>query len=144
MPKMIFVNLPVKDIARSTAFYESVGATRNPMFSNEDTSCMVYSDTIYSMLMTHERFSSFTTRKIADAHAALQVGLCLTVDSRTEVDETIANAVKAGGAPDPDPAQDHGFMYGRSFADPDGHIWEIVWMDADAAANGPPETSSPA
>ncbi len=144
MPKMIFVNLPVKDIARSTAFYESVGATKNPMFSNEDTSCMVYSDAIYSMLMTHERFSSFTTRKIVDAHTTLQVGLCLTVDSRAEVDQTIANAINAGGTPDPDPAQDHGFMYGRSFADPDGHIWEIVWMDADAAANGPPETSNAA
>ena len=144
MPKMIFVNLPVTDIVRSTAFYEAVGAAKNPMFSSEDTSCMVYSDTICSMLMTHERFSSFTTRKIVDAHNTLQALLCLTVDSRDAVDETIASAAKAGGSADPDPAQDHGFMYGRSFADPDGHIWEIVWMDADAAANGPPETSDAA
>lgn len=142
MPKMIFVNLPVADIKRATAFYEALGVQKNPKFSSDDTSCMVYSDTIYSMLMTRERFATFTHRQIVDAHTSIQTGLCLTADSRAEVDETLDKATKAGGVPDPDPAQDHGFMYGRSFADPDGHIWEIVWMDPDAAANGPPETAS--
>jgi predicted lactoylglutathione lyase len=142
MPKMIFVNLPVTDITRSTAFYEAVGASKNPMFSSDDTSCMVWSETIYTMIMTRERFATFTHRQIADAHTTVQGAFCLTAESRQEVDSTIEAAAKAGGLADPDPKQDHGFMYGRSYADPDGHIWEIVWMDPAAAANGPPETQA--
>ncbi len=139
MPRSIFVNLPVTDIVRSTAFYEAVGATKNPKFSSDDTSGMVWSDTIYSMIMTRERFGTFTHRNIANAHETVQAAFCLTAESRAEVDDTIDKAAKAGGQPDPDPAQDHGFMYGRSFADPDGHIWEIVWMDPQAIADGPPQ-----
>ena len=132
MPKMIFVNLPVTDLKRATAFYEAVGATKNPQFSDDTASCMVFSDTIFVMLLTHEKFRQFTPRPIADARAATEVLLCLSADSREAVDETVGKAA-AGGRLDPAPKQDHGFMYGRSFEDPDGHVWEVVWMDVEAA-----------
>ncbi|MFC5372306.1 VOC family protein [Brevundimonas faecalis] len=137
MNKLIFVNLPVTDLARSVAFYEAVGATMNPMFSDETAACMVFSDTIHAMLLTHEKFSSFTDRAIPDAHKTAQVLICVSEDSREGVDGVIARAGSAGGQADPNPKQDYGFMYGRSYADPDGHIWEIMWMDPEAAAQGP-------
>lgn len=131
--RMIFVNLPVSDLARSTAFYEAVGASRNPLFSDETAACMVFSDTIHAMLLTHEKWAGFTDRAIPDAHQTAQVLICLSEASREAVDATVEAAAKAGGRPDPNPVQDHGFMYGRSYADPDGHIWETVWMDPAAA-----------
>jgi len=134
MAKMIFVNLPVKDVARSTSFYESIGATKNPMFSDETASCMVFSDTIHVMVLSHEKFSQFTPKKIADAHTSSEVLICLSADSKAEVDDTVDKAAKAGGKADPAQKQDYGFMYGRSFEDIDGHIWEIMWMDMEAAA----------
>ena len=134
MPKLIFVNLPVKDVARSTSFYEAVGATQNPMFSDETASCMVFSDTIHAMILSHDKFSQFTPKKISDANATSEVLICLSADSKTEVDETVEKAVKAGGRADPAAKQDYGFMYGRSFEDLDGHIWELMWMDMEAAA----------
>lgn len=134
MAKMIFVNLPVKDVARSTGFYESIGATKNPMFSDETASCMVFSDTIHVMVLSHEKFSQFTPKKIADAHTSSEVLICLSADSKAEVDDTVDKAAKAGGRADPAQKQDYGFMYGRSFEDIDGHIWEIMWMDMEAAA----------
>ena len=141
MPKMIFVNLPVTDLAASTAFYEGLGATRNPQFCDENTSCIVFSDTIFAMIMTHARFADFTKRKIIDAHPSVQTLLALSAESRDEVDEVVSRATNSGGKADPNPSQDYGFMYGRSFEDPDGHIWETFWMDP-AAVNTPPEAAS--
>ena len=137
MSKLIFVNLPVRDLNRSTAFYEAVGATRNEMFSDETAACMVVSDVIHVMLLTHDKWRTFTDRAIPDAHASAQVMLCLSEDSRETVDARVASAAGAGGQADPNAVQDHGFMYGRSYADPDGHIWETMWMDPAAVAAGP-------
>ena len=133
MPKLIFVNLPVADLPRAVGFYEAVGAVKNPQFSDETAACMVFSETIHAMLLTHDKFRQFTTKTIPDARATCQVLLCLSADSRAEVDSTVERAVASGGAADPGPKQDHGFMYGRSFEDPDGHIWEVMWMDLEAA-----------
>jgi len=135
MSRMIFVNLPVTDVKRSTAFYQAVGATKNPQFSDESTSCMVISDTIFVMVMSHEKFNSFTPKAIPDAHNTAQVLLCLSADSRQAVDEMVGKAARDGKL-DPTPLQDYGFMYGRSFEDPDGHIWEVMWMDPAAIAGG--------
>lgn len=137
MPKLIFINLPVADLDRSIAFYEAVGATKNPMFSDETAACMVVSDTIHVMLLTHDKWKGFTDRAIPDAHASAQVLLCLSEDSREAVDAVVARAAQAGGRADPNATQDYGFMYGRSYADPDGHIWETMWMDPAAIAAGP-------
>lgn len=134
MSKMIFVNLPVTDLGRATAFYEAIGATRNPQFSDETASCMVFSETIYAMLLTHDKFRQFTPKPIADARTSSEVLICLSADSRNAVDDVVAKAKASGGTTDPGPKQDHGFMYGRSFEDPDGHIWEIMWMDVAAAS----------
>jgi predicted lactoylglutathione lyase len=98
---------------------------------------MVFSDTIHAMLLTHDKFSSFTDRTIPDAHKTAQVLICVSEDSREAVDAAIDRAAGAGGQADPNAKQDYGFMYGRSYADPDGHIWEVMWMDAEAAAEGP-------
>ena len=133
MPRMIFVNLPVADVKRSTAFYEAVGATKNPQFSDDSTSCMVISDTIFVMIMTHEKFRQFSPKAIPNAHETAQVLLALSADSREAVDDMTAKAGAQGVKLDPCPQQDYGFMYGRSFEDPDGHIWEVVWMDVEAA-----------
>lgn len=133
MPKMIFVNLPVSDVERATAFYEAVGAVKNPQFSDNAGSCMVLSETIHAMLLSHDKFRMFTPKPIADAKASSEVLICITVDSRSEVDGMMERVRAAGGGIDPCPVQDHGFMFGRSFEDPDGHIWEVVWMDMDTA-----------
>jgi uncharacterized protein len=133
MPKMIFLNLPVHDLARSTAFYQAVGATRNPQFSDDTASCMVLSDIIHVMLLTHEKFRQFTPKKIADAKTSNQVLICLSADSRDAVDDIVSKAAGAGGNADPSPKEDFSFMYGRSFEDPDGHMWGVMWMDVEAA-----------
>ena len=138
MSKMIFVNLPVTNLARSTTFYEAVGFEKNPQFSNEMASCMVWSEAIHVMLLNHDFWKNFTSKQIPDASASAQVLLCLSHDSQADVESIVEAAIAAGGSADPTPKQDMGFMYGRSFEDPDGHIWENVWMDAEAAANGPP------
>ena len=143
MSKMIFVNLPVADLRRAVAFYEAVGATKNPMFSDDTAACMVFSDTIHAMLLTHDKWRTFTDRAIPDAHKSAQVLICVSEDSREAVDAVAGRARQAGGAIDPTPVQDYGFMYGRSFADPDGHIWEIMWMDPAAAAAGPEAHAEP-
>jgi len=133
MTKMIFVNLPVSDLVRATAFYEAVGATKNPQFSDDTASCMVLSETIYAMLLTHDKFRQFTPKKIADAKTTSEVLICISADGRDDVDDLVGKATKGGGIADPSPKQDYGFMYGRSFEDPDGHIWEVMWMDVAAA-----------
>lgn len=138
MARMIFINLPVTDLRRSIGFYEAVGAERNEEFCDESSQAMVISDTIYVMLLDHRKFATFTPRSIPDAHQTSQVLLCLSAESRAQVDEVVAAATAAGGLADPGPKQDHGFMYGRSFEDPDGHIWEIMWMDVEAARSAGP------
>jgi len=134
MNRMIFVNLPVSDLARSRKFYEALGFTFNPQFSNEQGAAMVWSDAIVVMLVTHGLWKTFTSRAIVDAHTSAQVGLCVNVDSRDQVDALVAAGVAAGGVADANAAQDHGFMYQRTVEDPDGHIWEPMWMDAAVAS----------
>lgn len=129
MAKMIFVNLPVRDLPRATAFYEAIGATRNPQFSDGTASCMVFSDAIFVMLLTHDKWATFTKKPISDARAASAVMLALSCDSRDAVNAMADAAAKSGGAADVNPAQDYGFMFSRSFEDPDGHVWEPMWMD---------------
>lgn len=136
MPKMIFLNLPVTDLVRSTAFYQAVGASKNPQFSDNTASCMVLSDTIHVMLLTHDKFQQFTPKKIVDAKTSNQVLICLSADSRDAVDDIVGRAAGAGGSADPSPKEDFSFMYGRSFEDPDGHMWEVMWMDVEAHAAG--------
>ena len=136
MTQMIFVNLPVSDLQKSRAFLEALGAVNEPRFTDDTAACMTLSESIHVMLLTHEKFSQFTPRPIADANAGSEVLLCLSSDSRESVDSTLERAVAAGGTADPSPKQDYGVMYGRSVADPDGHIWEIRWMDAAAAERG--------
>jgi predicted lactoylglutathione lyase len=136
MTQMIFVNLPVSDLQRSRTFVEALGAVNEPRFTDETAACMTFSESIHVMLLTHEKFGQFTPRPIADAKAGSEVLLCLSADSRESVDSTLERAVAAGGTADPSPKQDYGVMYGRSVADPDGHIWEIMWMDPAAAEQG--------
>ena len=133
MSKLIFVNLPVADLARATVFYEGIGAVKNEQFCDHTASCMVLSETIHTMLLTHDKFRQFTPKEIADARATSEVLICTSAESREAVDDMVDRAGSAGGAIDPGPKQDYGFMYGRSFEDPDGHIWEVMWMDAEAA-----------
>ncbi|HEV2679907.1 MAG TPA: VOC family protein [Rhodanobacter sp.] len=133
MGKLIFVNLPVTDLKRSKGFYEAVGAINNPAFSDDTAGCMVFSDTIHAMLLTHDKWRQFTNKRIVDAHVDAQVMLCLSADSREEVSSLVEKARGAGGKTDPTPVLDFGFMFGRSFEDPDGHIWEVMWMDPNAA-----------
>lgn len=140
MPQMIFVNLPVRDLPRSIAFYEAQGFSKNDAFSDERAACIVVSQTIFLMLLTHERFADFTPKAIPDAKVHAQMLVALSQDSREAVDAAVDRAVAAGGTADPTPRQDYGFMYGRSFEDPDGHILEVMWMDPAAAADGPPQT----
>jgi predicted lactoylglutathione lyase len=136
MSRMIFVNLPVSDLAESRAFLEALGAVNEPKFTDETAACMTLSESIHVMILTHNKFRQFTPRPIADARAGSEVLLALSIDSRERVDATVECAVSAGGTADPAPKQDYGVMYGRSVADPDGHIWELIWMDAAAAERG--------
>lgn len=138
MSKMIFVNLPVADLDKSKAFYEAVGAANNPAFTDETAACMVISDVIHTMLLTHEKWATFTSKTIPNARTTAQVMLCLSADSRDDVDAQVDKAAAAGGKADPTPTQDFGFMYGRSYEDPDGHIWEVMWMDPAAIPAGEP------
>ncbi len=132
MSKLIFVNLPVADLKRSVAFYETIGGVKNPQFSDETAASMVFSETIHVMLLTHDKFRQFTPKRIPDAHETSEVLICISADSREAVDEITENALAAGGR-EPREPQDYGFMYGRSFEDLDGHIWEPMFMDLAAA-----------
>jgi len=130
-PKLIFVNLPVTDLDRSVAFYEAIGARKDSRFSDATAAAMVLSETIHVMLLTHDKYRQFTAKEIADAHKTSAALICVSEESRAGVDATVGKAVEAG-ARETRPAQDYGFMYGRSFDDPDGHGWEVMWMDLDA------------
>ena len=134
MAKMIFINLPVTDLARSTAFYLAIGAVKNDAFSDHTATSMAFSDTIQFMLMTHDKYRFFTSKTIADPKTMSLALLNLFVESRQDVDDMIGRAKAAGGNLDPAPVDDYDFMYGRSFEDPDGHMWGVSWMDAEAAA----------
>lgn len=136
MQPMIFVNLPVRDLQKSRKFLEALGAVNEPKFTDSTAAGMTLSDSIHVMLLTHEKFSQFTPLPIADAAKTTQVLLCLSSPSRESVDLSVERAVAAGGTADPSPKQDYGVMYGRSVADPDGHIWEVMWMDPAAAERG--------
>ncbi|BCW88707.1 hypothetical protein sos41_18490 [Alphaproteobacteria bacterium SO-S41] len=131
MPKMIFVNLPVKDLKASIAFFDALGFSFNPQFTDETATCMVISDTIFAMLLTHDKYRQFTKKEIADATKVSEVLTCLSTDSRDEVNAMVDKAIAAGGT-EPRAAQDMGFMFNRSFDDLDGHTWEIMWMDPAA------------
>jgi predicted lactoylglutathione lyase len=128
MATKIFVNLAVKDLTKSKAFFEQLGYSFNPQFTNENAACMVISDSIYVMLLTEPFFKGFTNKEIVDAKKSTEVLVCLSAESRAEVDEIVRKAVAAGGQIYKDP-QDHGFMYGHSFEDLDGHQWELAYMD---------------
>jgi uncharacterized protein len=132
MPRMIFVNLPIADLARSTAFYKAIGAEQNLQFTDETATMMSFSDAVNVMLLTHDKFRQFTTKRIADSHETVQVLLALSCDSREGVDDITEKALAAGGRETRE-KEDHGWMYGRAFEDPDGHTWEPMWMDVAAA-----------
>lgn len=138
MPRMIFVNLPVTDLPASIRFYEALGFTRNPQFSDETAACMVWSDTIHTMLLTHPKWRSFTDRPMPAA-GTTGVMLALALDSREEVDAMNAAAAAHGGQADANPVQDLGFMYGRDLADPDGHLWGPFWINPAAMAPAEPQ-----
>ena len=129
MARQIFVNLPVHDVRKATAFYTALGAEKNPQFSDETSSCMVWSDTIFVMLMTHEKWAHFTKKPIVDSKRESEVMLALSAEDRASVDTMTETAGANGGKADVNPLQDYGFMYGRSFEDPDGHIWEVMYVD---------------
>jgi len=128
MAQLVFINLPVQDLERSKAFYTALGFQLNPQFSNEKAACIVISDTIYVMLLTHPFFQTFTHKTIADATQTTEVLNCLSAENKEALDALMQQAVTAGGR-EFRPIKDEGFMYGGAFEDPDGHIWELVWMD---------------
>lgn len=131
MPRTIFINLPVTDLAKSKAFYEAIGFTHNPHFSDEISACMVLTDVIHVMLLTHAKWQTFTQRPIPPSTSS-EVMLALSCGSREDVDTMNDAAAANGGTADVNAKQDHGFMYNRNLADPDGHVWEAMWMDMSA------------
>jgi uncharacterized protein len=131
MARMIFVNLPVADLPKARAFYEALGFANNPQFSDDTSACMIVSDAIHVMLLTHAKWASFTKRPIPPTHSS-EVMLALSCDSRGAVDAMNAAAATHGGTADINPVQDLGFMYNRNLADPDGHVWEAMFMDMSA------------
>ncbi len=133
MSRMMFVNLPVKDLDRSMAFFKALGFEFNPQFTDETAACMIVSDTSFAMLLTHPKFAKFTPKPVADAKAATEVLTAISFESREKVDAIVDAAVKAGGREFREP-EDHGFMYQRSIEDLDGHIWEVFWFNPDAVA----------
>jgi len=141
--RMIFVNLPVSDLDRAKRFYEALGFSINPRFTDDTAACVVVSETIYVMLLTHAKFADFVTGEIADAKAAAGAIYCLSEESREAVSAFKARALAAGARPWK-PDLDYGFMFGASFQDLDGHVWEVMWMDAKAAAEGPPQPDAAA
>lgn len=132
MARKIFVNLPIRDMERSQAFFRALGFSFNPQFTNEKGACMVISEESYVMLLVEPFFQTFTKKPVADARKATEVINCLSCDSRAEVDALVKKALAAGGTA-PNAPQDHGFMYGHGFEDLDGHVWEVMWMDPSAA-----------
>ena len=131
MARKIFVNLPVQSLERSVAFFTALGFSFNVHFTDETATCMIVADDIFVMLLTHEKFKQFTPKQLCDTKVATEVLVCLSAESRGEVDELVAKAVQAGGSIYKEP-MDFGFMYGHSFQDPDGHQWELMFMEPSA------------
>jgi uncharacterized protein len=131
MNRMIFLNLPVRDLAKSRAFFEALGFSFNPQFTGDGAACVIISDTIFVMLLPHEKFLHFAPKGICDTATANEVLITLSCESREAVDTMVRNAVSAGGQAHEEP-QDHGFMYDHGFLDPDGHAWGVMWMNTAA------------
>ncbi|WP_458778857.1 VOC family protein [Arthrobacter sp. D3-16] len=136
MATQIFFNLPVKDLKRSVDFFTALGFTFNPDYTDENATCMIINENAYVMLLVDSFFKTFTSKEIADSKAAAEAIVAYSVDSRKAVDEAVRTALASGGSASEDP-QDYGFMYNHSFQDPDGHLWEVTWMDPA----GPPAES---
>jgi predicted lactoylglutathione lyase len=134
--RLIFVNVPVADVAASKAFFEALDFGFDEKFTDASCACMVVSEQAYVMLLDARRFADFTTKPVADARTTTEAILCVSAESRDAVDAFADAALGAGGSAANDP-MDHGFMYGRSFNDLDGHLWEIMWMSAEAVEQGP-------
>lgn len=132
MTKAIFISLPVADLRRAIGFYQALGFTHNPQMSDDGGACMVWSEAINVMLLTHAKWRGFTARLIPDAGSS-EASFALSVDSRAEVDRLVEAGGAAGGTIDANPPEDHGFMFQRTIIDLDGHCWEPFWMDATAA-----------
>jgi predicted lactoylglutathione lyase len=132
MHKQIFVNLPVSDLKKSMTFFKALGLSFNPAFTNDQAACLVIGENIYAMLLVEDFFRTFTSKEIVDAKRSTEVLVCLSCESRAEVDDLVAKAIAAGGIAPREP-QDHGFMYSHSFEDVDGHTWELVHMAPEAA-----------
>lgn len=131
MATKIFVNLPVKDLNQSVEFFKKLGFNFNPEFTDDTATCMIVSQDIFVMLLTHDKFKSFTPKAICDATKSTEVLVCLSSESRVAVDDMVSKAVAAGGTTYKEP-QDYGFMYGHGFQDLDGHIWELMYMEPSA------------
>ena len=136
MTRQIFVNLPIKNMDRAKAFFGALGFSFNPQFTSEQGACMVVADDIFVMLLVEDFFQTFTKKAICDASKSTEVLVCLSCESRAEVDDLVRKALAAGGKV-PNAPQDQGFMYGHGFEDLDGHIWELVYMDLAAAPTSP-------
>lgn len=140
MKPMVFINLPVKDLKRSMKFYGNLGYTFNPQFTNDNAACLVISDDIYTMLITEEMYKNFTKKELGDSHKQSSKINSLAAESRMKVDDTIQKALKAGGKI-AGTEIDADYMYSRAFEDPDGHEWEVVYMDMEKAPKAPPNSS---
>ena len=131
MATQIFVNLPVKDLNKSIAFFTKLGFSFNPQFTDENATCMIISDNSFVMLLVEPFFRTFTKKELVDATKNTELIICLSADSRQQVDEMVSKAIAAGGSASNE-KQDQGFMYSHSFQDPDGHLWEVLYMDMSA------------
>ncbi len=135
--RKIFVNLAVKDLGKAVDFFTELGFSFNPQFTDEQATCMIVSDEAFVMLLVEDRFKDFTKKEIVDSTTHTEAILALSAESREQVDELVNKALAAGGQPANDP-MDHGFMYGWSFQDLDGHLWEVIWMDPSAVQGEAP------
>ena len=137
MTRQLFVNLPVKDLAKTVEFFTALGFSFNPDFTDENASCMIVNDDAYVMLLVESYFKTFTSKTVADARSTSEAIMSFSLESRAGVDELVRTALTSGGTPSEE-AQDYGFMYTHSFQDPDGHLWEVFWMDPA----GPPKDAA--
>ena len=133
MNTQVFINLPISDLPRSLAFFKALGFSHNPQFTDDTAACIVISEHIHVMVLTHAKFREFTPKTICDTSKSIEVLNCLSCDSRAEVEDLVRKAAAAGGSIYAEP-KDYGFMYQHSFADPDGHCWELVHMSAMPSA----------
>ena len=139
--RKLFVNLAVEDLDSSVEFFTALGFSFDPRFTDGRATCMLIGEDAYAMLLTRPRFADFTTKETCDSRSLTEAILAVTADSREEVDQLTETALEAGGTPAAEPME-QGFMYDRSFHDPEGHHWEVFWMDPRAAEEGPPATDA--